>query len=224
MAYIRFTNCRVCALQDRDHKAWSDLDFKILEGVPLKQVLGEYAGFFTEPGKPLTFIALSQHKKHLKSQVANNLLGLPDASTSNSASEIVINDGTNGLISYVDELNRNKETLDMMLASAEEDLIKSDEFLAGATTPKNQALLLSVRDNIRQSITEISQKSLEAISPNLANVNTKDNPQVIELLMIVKKAMNLTIRDKDLREEFKKELSTQISFSKELKWLNEDHK
>jgi hypothetical protein len=36
--------------------------------------------------------------------------------------------------------------------------------------------------------------------------------------------MNLTIKDKDLREEFKKELSTQIAFSKELKWLNEDKK
>jgi len=225
MAYIRFTNCRVCALQDKDHKAWSDIDFKLLEGVPLAQVLGEYAGLFVEPNKPpLTYIALSQHKKHLKSQVANNLLGLPDASSSNSNSQIVVNDGTNGLISYVDELNRNKETLDKMLVSAEEDLVKSDEFLAAATTPKNQALLLSVRDNIRQSMVEISQKSLEAITPNLGPLNSKDNPQVIELLMIVKKAMNLTIKDKDLREEFKNELSTQIAFSKELKWLNEDKK
>lgn len=222
MTYIRFSNCRVCQFTG-DRKVSEDLDFKLLEGVSIEDVLGEYSKHFTDPSKPLNFMSVQDHKNHLKKQVATNLLGLPSAPAGEySKNEIIVGDDrSNGLDSYIALLNKNKETLDSLVRSASEDLMNSDGYLAQAGTPKNQALILSVRDNIRNSIADITARIQVLITPQINNVSSKNNAQVVELLMIVKKSANLSIRDKAVKESFMKELSIQIATSKELKWLSE---
>lgn len=224
MGYNRHSNCRICALED--HKTVSDIDFKLLNGTSINTILGEYSQFFGKPGpdnkpKPtLNYNSVYTHSRHIKKEVGSTLLGLPEAGS--RGTELVAGPRAVGFDSFIEELHKNKETLDVLLHSAFEDLNLSDEYLVNATTPKNQAMLLSVRDNIRKTVANLTQQVQESITPSFANINSKNSPQVAELLMIVKKVITLCIRDKDIREAFKKELSTQIAYSKELKWLVEE--
>jgi hypothetical protein len=222
MDYIKYTNCRVCQLQ-ADRKVISDLNFKLLEGVPLEQVQGEYSQYFVDPQKPLNYHVLRRHKSHLKKQIANNLAGIPSIPGGEfDKNSIVISDDTKDLDfgSFIDFIKRNKEDLEALKISAMEDLETSDAYLAGAQTPKNQALILSVRDNIRNSVAAITEKIQELVTPQINNINDKGNAQVVELLMIVKKSALLSGMDKKVMESFLKELVLQIDGSKELKWLN----
>jgi hypothetical protein len=220
--YIKFANCRICQL-DADHKVKSDLDFKILEGTPIDQVVGEFSQYFTDPQKPLNYWAVQRHKSHLSKQVASNLIGIPSIPPSGEfdKNSIVVSDGKDtGLGSFIDFVLKNKETLDELKESAKEDLINSDVYLGQASTPKAQALILSVRNNIRDSIADITAMEQKLLTPQLGNASSKNNAQVVELVMIAKRSAILAIRDKTVRESFLKELALQISSSPELKWLN----
>jgi hypothetical protein len=246
MAYLRHPNCRICAIED--HKVVSDIDFELLNGASINTILGKYGHFFGTPVKPgsavspfadeeplvpskdgfeakpmLNYGAVYWHRSHIKKDVTTSLLGLPEAGSGvRGETEIVKGERAAGFNSYIDELHKNKETLDVLLHSAFEDLNQSDEYLLKSLTPKYQALILSVRDNIRKSIAALTSQIQESITPTLNNLNSKNNPQIIELLMIVKKAAALAIKDKDVREAFKSELAVQIAYSKELKWLMDD--
>lgn len=175
-------------------------------------------GFDAKP--LLNYAAVFGHRNHIKKDVASSYLGIPEAGS--KGTELVKGERAVGFDSYIEELHKNKETLDVLLQSAFEDLNASDEYLLKSVTPKYQALILSVRDNIRKSIASLTQQIQETTTPTINNLNGKNNPQIIELLMIVKKSATLAIRDKDVREAFKAELSVQIAYSKELKWLMDE--
>lgn len=224
MAYLRHSNCRIC--KHEDHKIVSDIDLKLLDGASINDILGEYSSLFgkndkdNQPTAPLNYSSVFTHRKHIRKDVASAYLGLPEAGS--RGTEIVKGERAVGFDSYVEELRKNKETLDVLLQSAFEDLNLSDDYLLKTVTPKSQALMLSVRDNIRKSIAELTHRVQEATTPTFNNLSGKNNPQIVELLMIVKKVAALSIRDKEVREAFKKELTIQIAYSRDLKWLVED--
>ncbi len=222
MAYYKFPACRICCLDD--HKTVSDIDFKLLNGASVNEIIGQYGKFFIDKEKPLTYISVVGHRKHMSKNIGASLLGLPEASSIPSGAEIVVGDRAEGFDSYIENLKRSKETLDAMIASAFEDLNASDAYLAKSDTPKYQALMLAVRDNIRKSIANITQQIQETSAPNLNQLNTRSDPRIVELLMIVKKAATLSIRDETVKKAFRDELTIQIAQSRELKWLAEDQK
>lgn len=226
MSYRLYPGCRIC--KHSDHKVVSDIDFKLLEGATVNDIVMAFGQFFGKVGADnqkiepdLNYAAVVGHRNHISKSVAPTLLGLPDANGySNGA--LVKGDRAVGFDSFIEELRKNKETLELLKQSAFEDLNMADEFLIKASSPKAQALLLAVRDNIRKSQAALIKQIQETITPNFNNVSGKDNPQFVELLLIIKKSALLAIRDKAVREAFMLELETQIKFSKELKWLAED--
>jgi hypothetical protein len=225
MSYIRHSQCRIC--QCEDHKVVSDIDFDLLSnGLTIDQVLGKYGQFFGLqvaglPTVKLNYSAVATHRKHIQKNVAPSLLGLPEA-TDRVSGELVKGERAAGFTSYIEILRENKETLETLLQSAFEDLSLSDDYLLKAPNSKSQSMLLMVRDSIRKNIAALTKQIQETTSPQLNNLNSKDNPQIVELLMIVKKAALLSIEDKKVRDMFMRELTTQIAFSKELRWMSEE--
>lgn len=223
MSYRLHPGCRIC--KHPDHKVVSDIDFRLLEGDTVNDILGAFGQFFgkaDEKGQKiepdLNYASVVNHRAHISKSIAPTLLGLPDAN-GHSTGALVKGSRAVGFESFIDELRKYKETLETLNRSASEDLLQSDEFLLKAASAKAQALLLGARDNIRKSQAALIKQIQEIITPSFNNVSGKDNPQFVELLMIFKKVIILTVRDKELRDAIHKELATQIQFSKELKWL-----
>lgn len=218
MSYAKVPNCRICA--HPDDTVISEMDADILGGVILPTVQVKYAHEFGDPAKPLSQVSLANHRFHLRASVKNALVGIPDLSSGQSG-EIVSSKRSEGFDSYTGMLAKNRELLEIVVASAIDDLMDSDAMLKAATDSKGQAALLGARDGMRRSVVEVTKITKDLMDPAINVLDGASNVALIELLKIVRTAAIKAIVDEEIRNSYFNELTTKIKRSKELRWMLE---
>jgi hypothetical protein len=221
--YSRIPACRVC--QCPDDKAVSDMDSDLLNGLDLDTVLAKYSGSFTDPEKYINRTWLYSHRRHLRKSVPNSLLNLPDLSTGNN-SKLANPERSQGFDNYLGTVEKDREMVDVLVASALEDLNNSDEMVKlSKLNPQAYSMLLSTRDRIRDSLGKMMVLNREIVSPNVTfNIGEANNKLFIEFLLIIKKSSEASIEDKTVREAFIRELTNELRKSKEFKFLITEEK
>lgn len=219
-SYIRNNRCRACAHPNSDMIASMDKD--LLNEVSLDDVQAAYAGHFTKKSEPLTLAVLYLHRKHLRRSVPSALLEIPDLSGGNTVGdnnvEKVDSKRGEGFSTYLGTVIKNKEALDVIVASTLEDLNGSDEILENAVGPKNKAMLLSIRDRIRQSLASYIELSKSLVTPEIGvTISGEQGDRVTELLVLVRQAFEETVPDESVREQFFSALAVHIRKSQVLK-------
>lgn len=217
-SYLKVIKCRVC--DHPDDTIVASMDKELLNETPVDEVLARFSGHFTNKSKPLTQMSLFAHKKHLQRAVPSAILEIPDlsANSTNTSLEKTNDARSKGFDDFLGTAVKNREMLDNIVASAMEDLNNSDELLEMSVGPKNKALVLSVRDKIRESLAGYIELSKSLTSPAMSvNIVGGDGDRVIELLVMVRQAFENTIQDAALREKFFNEMAFLIRKSNTLK-------
>ena len=223
-SYLKLARCRIC--QFRDDKIISEMDKDLLNEMPTLEVQAKYSGHFTDKSNPLTAPSIYSHRKHLMRAVPSALLEIPDLSKGTQGStELTSPVRSEGFNDFLGTIAKNKEMLDNLVSSAMEDLNSSDEILESAFGPKNKAIILSIRDRIRQSLAEYIELSKTLSMPQIAvNIGGNEGDRVAELLVLVRQAFEKTIPDDNLRQSFFNELAVLIRRSTTLKDIFENEK
>jgi hypothetical protein len=217
-SYLKIGKCRIC--EHPDDTVVSNIDKDLLNDVPMEEVYAKYAGHFKTRGKFLNSNSIFSHRSHLRRAVPSALLEIPDLSVAgtNTSLEKTNPERSKGFDSFLGTAAKNREMLDTLVSSAIEDLNSSDEFLELAVGPKNKALILSVRDKIRESLAGYIELSKSLASPEIAiNIKGQEGDRVVELLVMVKQAFDNVVSDDSLKERFFNELATLIRRSVTLK-------
>lgn len=209
-SYVKVLNCPVCDWPNDDDV--DEINADILNGIALPEIRQKHTKF--------SYHSLFNHKKHLIRAASLETSGLPDLT---SRGDLVPEGArTKSFTAITKTLTDNNELLEVVVNSALEDLGKSDGYLDLANTPKAQAILLGVRDQIRKSVTEVTKTRQSLMNPALtANVGGISDAVLLEFMQIVKKAALAAIENKTLRTAFFNELNFKVRQSKELKWLAE---
>jgi len=217
-SYLKVSKCRVC--EHPNDEIVASMDKELLNETPVDEVLARFSGHFTNKSKPLTQMSLFAHKKHLLRAVPSALLEIPDLSSNgnNTSLEKTNDTRSKGFDDFLGTTAKNREMLDNIVASAMEDLNNSDELLEMAVGPKNKALVLSVRDKIRESLAGYIELSKSLTSPSMSvNIVGGEGERVVELLVMVRQAFENTIEDPILKEKFFNEMAFLIRKSTTLK-------
>jgi hypothetical protein len=218
-SYLKHTHCRVC--QHKDDAVVAAIDKDLLEEVPLATVMSKYAGHFSDNKFPLVGAALFAHRSHLKRSVPSALLEIPDLSVSKidsgEPSNLVRSEGFDN---YLGTIKKNREMLDIIVSSATDDLNVSDEYLAASYGAKERAMMLAVRDKIRQSLAALIELSKTLVSPEIS-VQIKGRgdgaDRITELLVLFRQACDATIEDTGVKELLFSNLATLIRRSTTLR-------
>jgi hypothetical protein len=213
-SYLRLTKCRVC--QAKDDELISAIDKDLLSEVPIMDVQAKYGGKF---GKiPLTAMSLYSHRKHIRRSVPSAILEIPDLSSAAETGEPTSLARSEGFNTFLGTVVKNREMLDNLVSSAMEDLNASDEYLEDAYGAKNKAIILAIRDKIRDSLAGYIELSKTLTTPEISvAIKGQEGDRVTELLVLVRQAFEMVIADDHLREVFFNELARLIRRSTTLK-------
>jgi hypothetical protein len=215
---MKLVKCRIC--QHPTDAVVADIDKELLSEVPLIDVLSKYSGHFTKV--PLTALSLYTHRKHLRRAVPSALLEIPDLSLVKSGGiegQTTIARST-GFDTFLGTVAKNREMLDNLVQSAMEDLNASDTYLEEAYGPKNKAMMLAIRDKIRDSLAGYIELSKTLVTPEISvSIKGREGDRVTELLVLVRQAFETAVPDDHLREVFFNELAGLIRHSVTLKDL-----
>lgn len=223
-SYLKQPKCRVCQYKDDSIVAAMDKD--LLEEMPLAEALAKYGGHFVEKAFPLTAMVLHGHRRHLRRSVPSALLEIPDLSVSKeNGSEPTNLARSEGFHNFLGTIQKNREMLDSLTQSAMDDLNVADEFLASAYSAKDRAMILAVRDKIRQSLAQFIEISKSLTTPEISvNIKGRDGDRVTELLVLFKQASDIVISDKQTKEQLFIELAKLIRRSSTLKDIFDNEK
>ncbi len=203
------------------------LDRALLEEAPIGDIIAEFGGHFNKSTQELTNMSAFAHKVHLQRAVPSALLEIPDLSGTleTSASPLAPANRSEGFNHYLGTLLKNREMLDNIVASSMEDLNNSDKMLDRATSPQSQAMLLAVRDKIRNSLADLITLSKSLISPEInVNFTGKEADRVTELLVLIRHALVNTVPDVQIQEAVLMELASLIRKSQTLKDIFDQEK
>jgi len=205
----------------------SELDKDLLEGMDLNTILYKYSGKFTDETKPLTRTSLYAHRKHIRRSLPAAILQIPDMGANSGYDGGPTNLArSEGFDSFLGTIEKDKEMVDILVDSAMEDLLKSDKVLHSAKGDvKNEALIISVRNQIRKALGEFIVLNKELTSPVLAlNIGDTNKKLFIEFLIIVKNAAEASIKDIPVRDGFLLEITSRLRKSKEFKAVLEEER
>lgn len=217
-SYLKVNRCRVC--EHPDDNIVSSMDKELLNETPVNEVMARFSGNFTNKSKPLTQMSVYAHKKHLLRAVPSALLEIPDLSANSTGTSLEKTNGarSKGFDDFLGTTTKNREMLDNIVSSATEDLINSDELLEMAVGPKNKALVLSVRDRLRESLAGYIELSKSLVSPTMSvSIVGGEGDRVVELLVLIRQAFENTVEDPVLREQFFNEVASLIRKSATLR-------
>ncbi len=224
-SYARLPQCRVC--QHIDDAMVAKLDRALLEDALTGDIIAEFGGNFNKSTQELTSMAVFAHKTHMTRAVPSALLEIPDLSGTleTSSAPLASANRSEGFNHYLGTLLKNREMLDNIVASATEDLNNSDKMLDRATSPQSQAMLLAVRDKIRNSLADLITLSKTLISPEInVNFTGKEADRVTELLVLIRHALVNTVPDVQIQEAVLMELASLIRKSQTLKDIFDQEK
>jgi hypothetical protein len=180
----------------------------------------KYSGKFTDESKPLTYIALFAHRKHVKRSLPAGILGISDmGSSAGEPMGITTPAQSAGFDSYLGTVAQEKEMIETLVDSAFEDLTSSDEMLHRAKGDiKDEALIVTVRNQLRKALGDFITLNKELTSPTLAlNIGDTNKKLFIEFLLIIKKVAETTIVNEEAKNAFFNELTIQFRKSREFK-------
>jgi hypothetical protein len=204
------------------------LDKDLLEGVNFNTLLIKYSGKFNDETKPLNRTVLYTHRKHLRRSIPVALLQIPDIGNhvlNKETTEVTTPERSSGFDTYLGTVKKDQELVDVLVNSAMEDLLHSDEMLAAARGAQDQSLVLSVRNQVRKCVGEFITLNSKMSTPELGMAIGDTNKKLfIEFLLIVKKSAEAAIPDEGVRDKFLLEITSQLRKSREFKYVLEEER